>query len=171
MKTLFSNSKIKVIRIEHDDEYIIKPGAVRDPGFIICAAWRRPSNMISHLPMFRKKTYYIINDKDEKIFSFVPEKSVCGFCYKEENGEWSLPWVATYCTIEGEGDCIILGQYTQSAGADKLQNASPFDDFYGVVWTDTPRRCFKEIDENGHEHYARYDLLRVKTNCNEYLCR
>ena len=60
----------------------------------------------------------------------------------------SLPYIATFCEMEGVENCIcaILGKYSQSHNDDWIQNASPFADLpYGRMdfWRKIPRVFYK----------------------------
>lgn len=172
MKTIFKNADIVVLSFEEEKEYIIRPGACRAPSpFIISAEWRRNYNLISHLPMFKKKKYYIELDNEKRWF--IPLKSVCGLCYRQEDGSMSDPYIATFCKLEGEkDDCVILGCYSQSCAQDELDDAGPFDELpTGVCWRDSPK-VFRELDEkSGKEQSAFFKLIRVSEYANEYLCK
>ena len=176
MEKIYQSEKIVVLRIDNETEYNINPNAVRPEQqkfTVVAGYYHRNPNEISHLPLFPKKKLYI--DLGGTLRWFIPTKSVCGFSYRQDDGEWSLPFIATFCEMEGvdNGQCVILGKYSQSYDNDGLDNASPFGDLpCGRMdfWSNQPDVFYK--DETAFQEKRRVlpRLRRTSTNFKEHVC-
>ena len=176
METIYQSEEIVVLRIDNETEYSINPKAVRPElmrSIVVAGYYRRNPNEISHLPLFPKKKLFI--DLGGTLRWFVPTKSVCGFSYSQEDGEWSLPFVATFCEMEGVdgGQCVILGKYSQSYDSDWLDNASPFSDLPGgrmELWSKVPKVFYEDETKYQEKKCFNPKLRRADSNFKEHVC-
>ena len=176
METIYQSKEIVVLQIDDETEYKINPKAVRPEQVkfnVVGCYYRRNPNEISHLPLFPKKKLFI--DLGGTLRWFIPSKSVCGFSYHQEDGEWSLPFIATFCEMEGVegGQCVILGKYSQSSGEDWIQEASPFGDLpCGRMdfWKQVPNVFYEDeaMFQSGRRFSPRLSL--VSYTFREHVC-
>lgn len=66
---------------------------------------------LHRIPIFTDGNFYV-KKHSRKALEFTPLRTMAMFRYVDENGEFSIPYSAIFCNLEGEEDeCVILRKY------------------------------------------------------------